>query len=392
MPARSPSFADLLSSLDRERDRRVAHKLPSWEGVADLEIPTALALEQCSSGATAAYKAALVRDWCRAEAGPGLVTDLTCGLGADAWALSRVAGRVVAYEADPVLAAAAARNMVRLGAANVEVRCGRVGPESEDIPACDLIYADPARRGTGGKKVFLPEDCTPDLLPMLPMLQERAPRLLFKLSPMVDLSMLSVRLGASLREISVVSLGGEVKEVLCLLERAWCGEYSIRAVELAPDGGVTGEFVFTRNAEMEAQPDHFSGPAASLVGQVLLEPSSVLLKAGAFKLPCGRWGLCKLAPSTHLYLSSVPALEACTSLPAALFRTWRIREALPFGKAALKELSARYPRCEVTARNLPLSSDALRARLGVRSGGDVHLFGCGTTAGPVLMVCELSDK
>ena len=53
-----PSFADILQGLDGERARKVARKLPSW-AAAGAEIPSALALEQCSSEAAARYKAAL---------------------------------------------------------------------------------------------------------------------------------------------------------------------------------------------------------------------------------------------------------------------------------------------------------------------------------------------
>ena len=52
------SFADILSSLDEGRAQKVARKLPAWAD-AGIEIPSALALEQCSSSATATYKAGL---------------------------------------------------------------------------------------------------------------------------------------------------------------------------------------------------------------------------------------------------------------------------------------------------------------------------------------------
>ena len=53
-----PSFADILQGLDGERARKVARKLPVW-ATAGAEIPSALALEQCSSEATSRYKACL---------------------------------------------------------------------------------------------------------------------------------------------------------------------------------------------------------------------------------------------------------------------------------------------------------------------------------------------
>ena len=40
---------------------RLQRKVPAWHDAADLVLPTRLALEQCSGGAAAAYKAEVVR-------------------------------------------------------------------------------------------------------------------------------------------------------------------------------------------------------------------------------------------------------------------------------------------------------------------------------------------
>ena len=50
------SFADILQDLDDSQARRLARKLPEWTAVS-AEVPSALSLEQCSSSATAGYKA-----------------------------------------------------------------------------------------------------------------------------------------------------------------------------------------------------------------------------------------------------------------------------------------------------------------------------------------------
>ena len=110
-------------------------------------------------------------------------------------------------------------------------------------------------------------------------------------------------------------------------------------------------------------------------GDVLLEPCAALLKAGAFRLPCARWGLLKLAPSTHLYL--LPGAETPPSAPGKeFFKPWRVKEVLPFGAAAFRQLKQRYTRAEVTARNLPLGSAELQKKIGIAPGGDVHVFAC----------------
>lgn len=94
-----------------------------------------------------------------------------------------------------------------------------------------------------------------------------------------------------------------------------------------------------------------------------------MLKAGVFDLPC-TFGLSKLGQHTHLYVGE--------EVPEALRpfgKTFRILEAAPLDKRSIKSFGQKYPQAEVTARNIPLTSDQLRAKLGVRSGGDVHIFG-----------------
>jgi len=463
-------FADILAGLDGERARKVARKLPEW-AAAGAEIPSALSLEQCSSSATARYKADLacqlasratqaatasgntatlgtLRGGTASEAqrwGPtkedvsggssplreagnaDTILDLTGGLGVDSWAFSRVAERVVSYERDAVLAEAAKRNFARLGADNIEVRCETVTPET-DLPEADLIYADPARRNAAGRKVFLLEDCTPDILTLLPMMLEKAPAVLLKLSPMADLTMLARRLGPALQEIHVVESDGEVKELLCLLTRAAApAEPEIILAQLSGqavpwqnrsrpwlvNGGTASEAQRwdERSEVLQRQPpartDHIRFRMAEeqeaetvfaagvQPGDTLLEPCPALLKAGAFNLPCARWGLRKLAPSTHLYLAPAPpgantpgsapdnpdfpfpGADSCPGAPDnPWFKAWRVLEVLPFGAAAFRQVKQRWPRAEVTARNLPLGSAELQKRMGVSPGGNTHIFAC----------------
>ncbi|MBQ9660623.1 MAG: hypothetical protein IJV37_05085 [Bacteroidales bacterium] len=409
------SFADILQELDGAQAKKVARKLPEW-AAADAEIPSALALEQCSSTATALYKCSLAVQ----TALPGTdksafdkVLDLTGGLGVDSWAFSQVAKKVIYYEQHAELAAAAVRNFTRLGAEGIEVRCETVTPQTA-LPEADLIYADPARRNAAGRKVFLLEDCTPDILTLLPLLLRKAPAVLLKVSPMADLSMLSGRLGSALREIHVVEAGGEVKEILCLLRHdTACAEPEIVVARLrtspeepqpARTGAPAGQEISPRSAaemsdrtlrfrpqeEREAEAEYAAGVQP---GRLLLEPAPALLKAGAFKLPCKRLGLLKLAHSTHLYTTGPDRAAETGFAPlrpeaAAWFKACRILEVLPFGSASFKDLKRRFPRAEVTARNLPLDSAALQKKTGISPGGDTRIFACRLADGrAVLIIC-----
>ncbi len=354
-----------LTTLEVRRKLRV--KVPEWYAVPGLRFPLRLSGEQCSSAETARYKARVAAEAC----GGGAVADLTGGLGVDSWAFAQVFDRVLYNEMKPELAAAAAANFAALGMDSIVVRNCAVGEVSlsgilGDFSP-DILFLDPARRASDGRKVFRLEDCQPDVLQLLPELLAASPRVLLKLSPMADITLVCRQLGC-VKAVHVVAAEGECKELLLLLERGYDGPYSLFVFEngsvLAVDGTLDAP-VISRN---------FQG--------VLFEPGKGLLKAGAFDLPCC-YGLEKLDRHTHLYIGPAP-VEALTP-----FGKWfRILEVVPLDKRGIKDVGRRYPKASVTARNIPLTSDALRKKLGVSDGGTVHIFGVRTSSGNTLLVCE----
>ena len=95
-----------------------------------------------------------------------------------------------------------------------------------------------------------------------------------------------------------------------------------------------------------------------------------MLKAGAFGLPCERFGLTKLGQHTHLYVG-----EAIPEELRPFGKVFEVLEVMPLNNRTMKEAGKRWPQAEVTARNIPMTSDLLRKKLGCASGGDIHLFG-----------------
>lgn len=371
------SFADILSCLDSGLERKFREKLPSWAD-AGCSIPSGLALEQCSSALTASYKAELA-------SGASAIADLTGGMGVDTHAFATVTGRVFYFERDSNLAETALENFRILGLDNVTVTNATVGPGS-DIPECDLIYLDPARRAAdgSGRKVFLLEDCSPDLTALLPSLLEKAPEVMVKLSPMADISMLAERL-AGLREVHVVGVGGEVKELLCIIGRKADAPIRITVCEFRRDGS---RFTMSFTPEEESAAGLTISPSPQ-EGQILYEPAACILKAGCHGILCGRYGLEKLDRFTHLYI--VPGGTG-RDLPG---RYYRIDEVLPFGKAAIKDIASRHPGADVTARNIPMTTEELRNRLKrtekpAAQATGIHIFGITASSGKVLLVTQRS--
>ncbi|MDO4827405.1 MAG: hypothetical protein Q4B16_07640 [Bacteroidia bacterium] len=410
--------------------RRLLSKLPEWADAApSLQIPSRLNIEQCSSGVTARYKAALALR----NLSPESIADLTGGLGADCLAFSKICRSVLYNEMNPELASAVEHNFEALGVHNVvvrscELRRGGVGEVLAGYRP-DLIYLDPARRSDAGRKLFRLADCMPDVLPLKDELLDACGDLLLKLSPMADISQLRRELGPEVMEVHCVGAGGECKELLLWLRRGWnggmrifvSGELNAASREapapgfgaagealasgfgaageaFAPGSGVSGESLataqsscaagkafepvlsFTPQEEAEAPLKLFARLSDLREDMLLFEPSAAVSKSGCFKLLCSRFPLVKLGRSTHLYAAvreEVPE-ELCRI--GKLFRIIRIVE---FSGAAAAALGREFPRCEVSARNLPLSSEALRQKMKCSSGGNVHIFAAGVDSAGV---------
>ena len=419
-----------------EGRRRLRKKLPEWVARTGLVYPSSLCAEQCSSSDTARYKASIVQrifneyvgtvasmvgDPCRTtgsatkgtESVPdknspttrnqsvtelaevtipsrGKVADLTGGLGVDSWAFSEVAEEVLYNEMNPALAAAARHNFKALGVTNIFIKNSEATSDSlKDIFGDfrpDVIFLDPARRDSAGKKVFLLEDCSPDVLKILPELFGISRFVLLKLSPMADITMAVERLdrtyeeylekasgkgwnGQWVREVHVVASGGECKELLILLDGEWNEGYSLTCRE-------DGKTLTFRPEEITKAKASYPD---STFARIIFEPGKSLTKAGVFNAICERFGLVKLARFTHLYTISNPLsdseLEQRTAPLKDFGKVFYVKEILPLNKSSMKDVGKRYPHSEVSAKNIPMSSDELRTRLKVKSGDDAHIFG-----------------
>lgn len=360
--------------------KKLRTKLPEWYEIPEIIYPDRLSSEQSSSSATAKYKASVASR----IANGGRIADLTGGLGADSLAFSRVASQVMYNEMEPERAEAARHNFPLLGAENISVSsfCVEETGKSEEAAnfwetlkrfSPDLVYMDPARRSSTGSKVFLLEDCSPDVLTLIPDIFGICGNLLLKLSPMADISMLLKRLqehGAWTKELHIVSAGGECKELLL-----WCTPSTTDDTALIINEN--GNILRTSIAAESAAVPQFLQDAAQLNSmQFLFEPGKALAKAGLFNAICTMQDnaddgtiLLKAGLSTHLYFTD-------SQNNASNFgKTLKIIGLAPFCKQGIRDFSAKYPRAEVSARNLPLTSEELRRKLKVQSGGDIHIFG-----------------
>lgn len=375
-----------------ESRRKLKNKVPEWYADPDLVFPVRLSAEQCSSTATGIYKADLAE---HIAGGSFRLADLTGGLGVDSWFFSKKASEVLYNEMQGALCTAAGHNFRTLGVSNIKI--SNLIASQETITeilkpfAPDIVYLDPARRGEGGRKVFLIEECTPDVLNLKDLIFKYSRHILLKLSPMADITMVCDRLGPTCREIHVVGAGGECKELLVWMDREWSGEYSITAAELPRDFPAseaitlsyertplssgheplaTGHEPLVRRAPGDMTV--ISSERSESRDLFLFEPGKAFMKAGFFNLIRDRFGIEKLGVSTHYYLTDSP--EKAEELKK-YGKVYSIVSIQPLDKRSIKEAGKTYPHSEVTARNIPMDTETLRKKLGVTSGDDAHIFG-----------------
>lgn len=320
--------------------QRAMKKLPSY--YAARAILPSLAFEQSSSEECAAHK----------PFSGSLAVDLTCGLGVDTLYLSKRFERVVAIERNAELAAITRHNLALMGARNVEVVCGNSEEYLATLTHADLIYADPDRRSAEGKKMVCLEDCSPNIAALLPLLRAKTDRIVVKLSPMFDTAeaLRSFGEGAS---VEVVSLGGEVKEVVVTWSRE-STESRITATALH-----LGSFEVTTERDKPSA-EHAFDPTRY---GYLVVPDAALRKAGVVAEWCKAEGM-----------DNYGAYAFATQKPTtAMGHLYNIEQCLPWQPKRLKPLVGRN--IQVIRHSFPLSTAAICKALGTKEGkGDRWAF------------------
>tara|TARA_R110002051_G_scaffold324415_2_gene421533 strand:- start:1095 stop:2276 length:1182 start_codon:yes stop_codon:yes gene_type:complete len=343
-----------------EAKKKCISKLPTWFQTEGIFFPDKLNIEQTSSETTAQYKANLV-------SGKSLI-DLTGGYGVDDYFFSKKVGQIVHCEINRNLSEIAAYNYGILGVQNIQCI-----PENglEFLAATsqkfDWIYIDPSRRNDAKGKVFMLSDCLPDVPNNLPLLFEKTTHILIKTSPLLDFT-IGINELQFVKEIHVVAVKNEVKELLWILERDYEWSIGIKTINFNTEKEETFEFDWVdekRNISQFGLPQTY-----------LYEPNAAILKSGAFRTIGNSYGLKKLQEHSHLYTS-----ETLVDFPG---RSFRIEKTIPYNKKALQQLGIR--KANITTRNFPESVEHIRKKHKIKDGGDIYLFFTTTSDGNYMVL------
>ncbi len=323
-------------------------KLPLWHSTSGIFYPSKRALEQSSSEQTGAYKSDLV-------SGKTLI-DITGGLGVDSFFLSQSVEHLTYCEKSPELTSIALHNFEVLGAKNIEGFNTDGADYLEQIKEdVDWIYLDPSRRDPQAKKVFRLEDAEPPLPSILPLLWQKTDNILIKTSPLLDISA-GLKALTSVKEVHIIAIKNEVKELLWVLKKHYQQDSLITAVNLLK--GKKQVFTFTQEEEKSSICDF------SDCNEYLYEPNAAIMKSGAFKLAAIRYGLKKLHEHTHLYTS-----DTLVEFPGKRFK---LETSFSYNRKNMKQSGVH--KANITTRNFPYTVAELRKKHGIADGGDLTLF------------------
>ena len=325
------------------------HKLPRWASTEGITFPPRISMEQCSSEATAQYKAALAKG--------ELLADLTGGFGIDCSYMSRNFGKAIYIERNSNLCQIAEKNFALLTLNHIDIMNSECEETLPSLPHCCWIFADPARRSSSGSKVVLLNDCEPDIPALEEEIMQHCDNAMIKCSPMLDIAAACRQL-RYVREVHIVALSNECKELLLILRKEPTESITLHCTNIHKEQTQTFSCATSSNyaTTYADEPQHY-----------LYEPNAAIQKGNCHNALSERLNAAKLHPNSHLFTSG----ERIEDFPG---RGFRIIEWTTFSKSGIKELLRDVRQANITVRNFPENVQALRKRLKISEGGDIYLF------------------
>jgi hypothetical protein len=323
-------------------------KLPNWFITKNIIFPSKISVEQTSSEKTADYKSGII-------SGDSII-DLTGGFGVDDYYFAKKIKKVVHCEINPELSNIVKHNFEQLNVKNISCYSG----DSLDILAelktkWDWIYIDPSRRNDAKGKVFMLQDCLPNVYENIDLYFEFSDSILIKTAPLLDISAGLSEL-KNVNAIHIIAIENEVKELLWELQKDYSGKINIKTVNILKDKLDFFEFFLNENLEIAT----YSFPQ-----KYLYEPNSAIMKSGGFDEVGSFYNLNKLHKHSHLYTNST-----LIPFPGRIFE---IENSISYHKIEMKNY-LEGTKSNVTVRNFPETVESIRKKWKIKEGGNQYCF------------------
>lgn len=344
-PFSNVSIQELVTQIISKKKSQT--KLPNWFKTKNIYFPPKVNIEQTSSEITAKYKSSLI-------SGESLI-DITGGFGVDCYYFSKKIKEVTHCELNTKLSTIVNNNYQQLKINNIETVSGDgIDFIINSKKKYDWIYIDPSRRSEQNQKVFLLKDCLPNIPENLDLLFQKSSNLLIKNSPILDLSKTIEEL-KFVKEIHVIAINNDVKELLFLLEKNYTKKVLIKTINL------------NKNKEqyLDFQLNNKKKSIYSEPKKYIYEPNSAILKSGGFHEISYQLKIEKLHQHSHLYTSN-----ELIEFPG---RRFYVNHVCNYNKKEiLKHLIDK--KANITTRNFPETVAQIRKKTKIKDGGSNYLF------------------
>ncbi|MGG6231293.1 THUMP-like domain-containing protein [Tenacibaculum sp. SDUM215027] len=323
-------------------------KLPTWFKTKNIYYPPKLSIEQTSSEITAEYKSKLVN-------GDSMI-DITGGFGVDCYAFSKRFKKVIHCEINEELSEIVSYNYEQMEVPNIKtVATNGIEYLKKTSEKFDCIYIDPSRRNEKKGKVFLLSDCLPNVPENLDFLFEKSNTILIKNSPILDITSTINEL-KFVKEVHVIAVNNEVKELLFLLEKEFKQLIKVVACNSLKNNHQDFYFFLNNNTDFE-----YLSPL-----KFLYEPNAAILKSGGFNEVASQQKLGKLHQHSHLYTSE----NLIEDFPGRIFK---INNVFAYNKKRIKK-QITEAKANITTRNFPKTVAQIRKETKLKDGGSTYLF------------------
>ena len=342
-----PNIDFILILNQIEARAKSKEKLSLWFNIRNIIYPSKISIEQTSSEATAQYKASLV-------SGKSLI-DMTGGFGVDSYYFSKKMKVVIHCELDVALSEIVSHNYRLLRAKNILCKFGDSTTILTSLNAnVDWIYIDPSRRNENKGKVFMLADCAPNVPSLLPTYFKYTKNILIKTAPLLDIAAGLSEL-QNVKEIHIVAVENEVKELLWVIEKNYSSTISIKTINLKKESCQTFQF------------DYNSNVIANLgcPKKYLYEPNSAIMKSGGFAEVTAQFPVEKLHQHSHLYTS-----DDLIDFPGRVFQ---IENVINYSKNEMREHFSKQ-KANITTRNFPDAVETIRNKWNIKDGGSRYCF------------------